>query len=271
MNAPADWNELDCALAAFVRSRSAMPELFRQLVHAETLHSLLPYHPEVVDGQMELRNGVAFPFIRLEEEGEEVVPIFTSLERVEESLARARVPENTYVSASMPARQMLEVIGVMDFPAVLNKSCGTGSFTMPPDLLRDLVSGAVFRPPANSGPAEECRLNIIDPADYPTDLVQPLFEILRLHRNFRAAWIFRSPEPPLQPGLTRYQLLVLMDPRDEKIFHDLNIVSQNACYETAEVHLSFLPEDDPDYVQSFIDQVPPPFYAAPDFATKPVI
>ncbi len=37
-----------------------------------------------------------------------------------------------------------------------------------------------------------------------------------------------------------------MDPRDEDIFHELNIVAQNACYETAKVHLSGIDENDLD-------------------------
>jgi hypothetical protein len=248
-----------------------MPELLRQLASAETLYSLMPYHPEVVDGEMVIKNGVEFPFVRLQGKEGDIVPVFSSLTRVEESLQRAGVPENTFVSAALPGRRMLEVIGVMNFHGELNKSCQPGSFIMPPDLMRDLASGKVFEPVAGDHPVKQHPLKIIDPADYPTDLVQPLFELLRRHKNFRAAWIFGSPKPALKPGLTRYQLLVLMDPRDEDIFHELNIVSQNACYETAEVHLSRLDEKDRAYLQSFIDQVPPPFYAAPDFVTKPVI
>src|SRR5450755_4047677 len=155
MNAPANWNELDSALAAFLRSRSAMPELLRQLASAETLYSLMPYHPEVVDGQMELKNGVEFPFVRLQGEEGDTVPIFSCLDRVEESLKRAGVPENTFVSAALPGRQMLEVIGVMNFHAELNKSCHPGSFIMPPDMLRDLASGAVFQPKGESGPTQQ--------------------------------------------------------------------------------------------------------------------
>lgn len=271
MSAPSNWNKLDYALAAFLRSRSAMPELLRQLAAAETLYSLVPYHPEVVDGEMSIQNGSPFPFIRLQGEEGDTVPIFSCLDRVEESLERAGVPANTFVSAALPGRQMLEVIGVMNFHAELNKSCHPGSFIMPPAMMRDLACGEVFQPKAETGLSEERTLKFIDPADYPTDLVQPLFELMRRHKNFRAAWIFGLPEPPLTADLTRYQLMVLMDPRDEHIFHELNIVAQNACYKTVEVHLGRLREDDPAYMESFVDLAPPPFYAAPDFVAKPVI
>lgn len=269
---PADWNDLDRALAAFLRSPSAMPELLRQISVAEELHSLMPYHPELEGGAIEIKNGVDFPFVRFDgKEGEVVVPIYSSAERVDESLRRGQVPENTFVSGSLPALQMLDVIGVMNFHAELNKSCQPGSFTMPPNLLRDLVSGAVFEPIGDEGPERERRFLFIDPADYPTEVVQPIFEVLRRHANFRGAWFFGSPEPSEKAGRTRYELLVLMDPRDPTIFHELNLVAQNTGSKTAEVHLGHLPADDPAQLEAFMEQAPPPFYAAPDFKGKPLI
>jgi hypothetical protein len=269
---PAHWNDLDRALAAFLRSPSAMPELLRQLAAAEELHSLMPYHPELPGGMMQLKKGVEFPFIHFNgKQGEVVVPIFSSEERAEEGLQRGKVPENTYALASLPALQMLEVIGVMNFHAELNKSCQPGSFTLPPDLLRDLVSGAVFKPEDEDGPTEERRFLFIDPADYPTEILQPVFEVLRRHANFRAVWIFGSTEPPDKPGRTRYELLVLTDPRDPAIFHELNLVAQNTGSQTGEVHLGHVPRDAPEELEAFMEQAPPPFYAAPDFKTKPII
>ena len=44
----------------------------------------------------------------------------------------------------MPGLQLLEIIGVMNFHAELNRSCEPGSFILQPDLLRDIASGVVF-------------------------------------------------------------------------------------------------------------------------------
>jgi hypothetical protein len=272
MSTPADWNDLDRALAAYLRSPSAMLELLRRLAEAEELHALMPYHPELPGGAIPIQNGVEFPFYAYDgEQGEVIVPIFSSEARVDESLARGQVPENTFVCGSMPGLQLLEIIGVMNFHAQLNRSCEPGSFTLPPDLLRDIVSGAVFQPVGEDEPEVVRQLLFIDPADYPTDLLQPIFEVLRRHAQFRAAWIFGSAEPPDRPDRTRYELLTLMDPRDPAIFHELNLVAQNTRSKTGEVHLGHLPEDEPDRLQSFMEQVPPPFYAAPGFEAKPVI
>jgi len=74
------------------------------------------------------------------------------------------------------------------------------------------------------GEREHGKLKILNPADYPTDLIQPVFELLRRHKNFRAAWIFGATDAKPQPASGRgYQLLLLMEPRDAVIFHDLNM------------------------------------------------
>ena len=39
------------------------------------------------------------------------------------------------------------------------------------------------------GHTEHGKCNIVNPADYPTHLIQPAFEIMRRHKNFRAAWV----------------------------------------------------------------------------------
>ena len=200
MPTPSDWNDLDRALAAYLRSPSAMPELLRRLADAEELHALMPYHPELPGGAIPIRNGVEFPFIRFEgKQGEVVVPIFSSEQRVDEAIECGQVPVNTFVSGSMPGLQILEIIGVMNFHAQLNRSCQPGSFILPPDLLRDIASGAVFQPVSEDEPEVERQLLFIDPADYPTDLLQPIFEVLRRHVQFRAAWIFGSPSRPTGP------------------------------------------------------------------------
>jgi hypothetical protein len=52
--------------------------------------------------------------------------------------------------------------------------------------------------------SERLRLDKIDPADYPTALVQAVFEFCRQHGQFRAVWIFTRtiagrPAPARKP------------------------------------------------------------------------
>ena len=55
-----------------------------------------------------------------------------------------------------------------------------------------------------------------------------------------------------------------MDPRDEVIVHDFNLVLVSACREPDAVSFGMLDEDDHAYTQSLLKQATP-FYAAPDF------
>src|SRR5687768_3126029 len=114
-------NELDRAVMAVQRTQAGAPELYRQLTTGE-LCFLLPYHPEMVDARMSLQNGSPFPFcVQTEPDGKEVVPIFSSEARLEESLRVGDTPPNKFLCGIMPAVQVLELIGKSHFPAVVNR------------------------------------------------------------------------------------------------------------------------------------------------------
>jgi hypothetical protein len=263
MSSPHDWNALDRAIHALCKSKAALPEVFRALTEGE-LCALMPYHPEVEGANIQIQNGSPFQFVRLKEGDGFVVPIFSSDERADEGLKSAGVPENTYCVAAMNARDMLEVLGKMKMWAHVNRGCTTGWFTLPPNLMRDLVDGSALKPtgPEVEGTVEQTVLPI-DPADYPTDLIQPLFETLRRDRKFRAAWVLRRPEPTAAGG-THYQVLLLMDPRDEMLEHDFSIVLQAARKKPDEVDFGFLDETDHAYIDAFLKHAAP-FYTARDF------
>lgn len=257
---PYDWNELDQAIYALQRSKAALPDLFRALAQGE-LCAMMPYHPELEDVDLKLENGMQCPFLMLEEEEGTAVALFSSPERAEEGMKKGGV-ENKFCVGAMPAKQMLEVIGKMNLHASLNNGCATGAFIFGPDLMLDLVSGKALEP-MEDGPTENVIANVIEPADYPTDVIQPLFEILRRHRAFRAAWIARRKEPTRDGG-TQYQVLILTQPRDEQAIHDFNIVLQTVRKEPDDVSFGCVDENDADYVRYLLERAIP-FYTAPDF------
>lgn len=258
-------NDFDRIVYTAVRHRSAMPDLYRALIDNDLL-ALTPrdLQTEMIGGFV-LENGAPFPFVQLtEKDGRVVVPIFTSDKRVDECLKRAKVPPKAYSIAEAPGRVMMEVLGAMNLHAVLNKdSKKTGTITLPPNLMRDLASGKVLDPTAIDAVRETVRLRKIDPADFPTDFVQALFEVLRKHRNFRAAWIFNLvTEKVLPEGGKFYAAHVLMEPRDEAIFHEFNMVVQAARNRRDDVRLGLVDEDDWSYVRGLFRQATPFFIAA---------
>jgi hypothetical protein len=258
-------NDLDRAIMAVARSRAAMPDFYRELTKGE-LWFLIRRHPELEGEVLELKEGSPLPFAMLEDAQGVVVPIYSSEARLEEGLKKGRVPPRTYSAAIMPAVQMLEILGKAELRAVINKFCATGAITIPPNLMRDLADGSALRP---LPPGERLHdpLQKLDPADYPTNLIQAAFEFMRRHRNFRAAWIFRpgagEPEPEPVNG-HRYQLLFLMDPRDERVFHDLNLVAQASLGKTDQVRLGLLDEADTAFIARAFREAQP-FYVAADY------
>ena len=262
MSSPYDWNELDRAIHALGKSTAALPEIYRQLTEGE-LCALMPYHPEVDGETIAIQNGSPFNFVRLQDAEGEVVPIFSSEERAEESLTAGKVPPNTFCTATMKSRDLLEILGKMNMQALLNKGCSTGTFVLPPDMMRDLASGEALKPANATGERVEHTLRTVEPADYPTDLIQPLFETLRCDGKFRAAWVFRKSEPTLKAAM-HYMLMVVMNPRDAGLEHHFRIVLANTNQSPNEASATFVDENDAACIAVLL-KAGPPFYRAPDF------
>ncbi len=262
-------NDLDRAIIAVRKSKSALPEFMRRLSEGE-LWFLVPYHPEIEGGDMILKNGMPLPFSRFKDEDGVFVPIFSSHERVREFMKRSRFSARTFSAGSMPAKQVLEILGKLELRVSLNFECPkTGDVGLPPNMMRDVADGSALAPDTELLQKVEEALNIIGPADYPTDLIQPAFELLRKHPAFRAAWVFeRAKGQPTAKGWRRYQILVLMSPMDMVIFHDLNLVVQSTTTPTNKVDIGHLDENDTALLATLWQQAPP-FYTAPDYVRPP--
>ena len=259
-------NGLDQALVAIHRGPSAMPQFYRELCEGE-IFLLIPYRPGLELGDaFQLKDGMEFPFVRLRDKEGEVVPIYSSEARAQEGLARGKVPPNTMFIVSMPAVQAMEILGKVGLRAVLNKSCTTPEFTAPPDLMRDIASGKIFEPLGIKSRDVPVALELLDPADYPTNLVQAAFEVLRKYRNFRAVWIFRSPRgAAAAPSGRGYQFLLLMEPRDDTIYHEFNLVIAAAGDREDDISHGLVDETDPVKIAHLFRRAAP-FYVAADFA-----
>ncbi len=86
---------------------------------------------------------------------------------------------------------------------------------------------------------------------------------MRRHRNFRAAWVFGFAGGQREPG-RGYHLVVLMDPHDDVVFHDLNLVVQTVRKKTDDVQLGLLHETDTALIARTFREAQP-FYVAADY------
>jgi hypothetical protein len=264
MKIPIPLNDLDKAIMAFQRSQAAVPELLRQLC-AGNLWLLVPFHPEVANQDMQYREGQPMPFQRIQTSKGVMVAVFSSEARALEGMKKAKVRPRTYMPAVMSARDVLGMLGKLNLAMAVNKGCSTGDISLPPQSLIRLASGAAFNPPPlDDKGSERLQLDKLNPADYPTDLVQAVFEFCRQHGRFRAVWIF-SRGIAGQPAAARkaYYILVLMEPRDATLFHDFNLVAKSVSQEY-EVNLSLTESNAPECIADLFRQAQP-FYMAADY------
>lgn len=254
-------NELDLSIKALGRSQAALPRFMRALGEGE-LWFLTPYHPEVENETLELEPGMRSPFVELQDGKGGFVPIFSSGERLEEALKAAKVPPKSFAAGSMEAVLLLEVLAKMELRVVLNHGCSTGQVELPQNLMSDVADGSAFEAPPMDGPAQQQTLTMIDPADFPTDLIQPVFEFVRQHGNFRALWVFHHGEGKrTAEGGLRYQFVAHMEPRDAALYHDFQVVLASICKAPHEAASGCVDETDAGYLAALWNQVKP-FYVA---------
>ena len=252
-------NELERALAGALRGPQGNPELFRQLRAAE-LAFLLPYHPEM-EGKAELKNGDAFPIVVWGNDRGQFVPVFTSMGRADEALETVKAGDRKYSVAEMKGQWLFEVLCGMKRQAVLNPACGTGEVYLNLKVVTMLADGSMFQP-AEPPDREEGTVQIVNPADYPTDLLQPIFQFLRGRPEAKAAWLFERPLPP--GAKDRYFVFAVLVAGDAKVLkQDFNVVGSGTSQAPGGFGVMVLDPKDPTHAE--LVQKFQPFYAAPDF------
>lgn len=253
-------NQLEAAFARALRGPEGRPEFFRQL-RESNLFFLMPYHPEM-DGIMKVAQGDQFNFTVWENsETGRSIPLFTSLERVDEALKNIGAPEDQYTVAEMKGLWLFDVLAKQPDQFVLNPACSTGCVYLDTNAARMLADGTILRPVETKG--MQRRSKIVDPADYPTDLLQPAFRFLRQQPDVLAAWLFEDADPP-NPALKYYCVALLIQGQNARqIEQDLAVVIRESQPENWHFAMSLLDPKSPGTAQILAQYVP--FYAAPHF------
>ena len=136
-------NELDRAVMRMAKSHAALPDLMRCLSEGE-LWTFVPWHPEVEDADMELRNGMEMPFSQFEDAKGSFVPIFSSFERAREAMKQGRFPARTYSVGAVDAKVLMLILGSANLRADVNRGCKTGAVMIGPDMMRDIADGSAL-------------------------------------------------------------------------------------------------------------------------------
>ena len=234
------------------------PEMFR-LLRATDLFFLLPYHPELV-GVIGLKNGDQLPpfVIWSSPQDGPRIPIFTSLERAQEACEKTAARDNQYALADMPGQQLFEILSCQTEGIAINPATSMPSLMMDLDGVKRLAATEKADPDA---PAHEGRVQILTAEDYPTKLVQSLFQYLRQTPGVRAAWLAKDLGRT-EPGIG-YIVMALGTGEQDKIHDDMLIVAGSALGKKDTLHVAFFEGANAEALavaEKFV-----PFYAAPDY------
>ena len=181
-------NDLERALVAAMRGPAGQPEFYRQLRDSEVVF-LMPYHPDL-EGTMSVTGGDRVAMVSWKSLQGEFVPVFTS-RRVATWAIKTRAPGEPYALAAVKGETFFLMVAPQKQMVIVNPGCPTGEVLLVPEAVQAMADGSIFKPITSVEKTEE-QVIIMDPADYPTDFIQPLFQFLRGRPEVRAAWIFQQ-------------------------------------------------------------------------------
>ena len=259
MNPP--QNELERLLSDPRQGPESHPTLFR-LLRESTLVFLMPYHPEIM-GTMSLKSGDQGPkFVVWKGSEGPRIPIFSSIERANEACKKIGARDKQYALAEMNGQQLFALLSSQKYPIMINPACGPATTYLDNNAIKMLADGSILEPVQKRGPQKEGKVVIVDPADYPTDLLQPLFFFLRNRKEVKAAWLFREADLP-EESKTSYVFVLKVVGDAEKVKQDFGVVATGAAPPNIEFGVTTLDPKNGPLVA--ITSKATPFYAAPDF------
>lgn len=258
MNAP--LSELERLLSDPRQGPESHPRLFRLLCES-TLVFLMPYHPEIM-GTMSLKNGDQGPKFVVWKGAEGLrIPIFTSIERANEACKKIGARDKQYALAEMNGQQLFALLSSQKYSVMINPACGPATTHLDTNAIKMLADGSILKP-IDDGPRREGKVVIVDPADYPTDLLQPLFFFLRNRKEVKAAWLFREADLPPDSKVS-YVFVLKVVGNAEKLKQDFAVVATGAAPPDVEFGVTTLDAANKPLVA--ITAKATPFYAAPGF------
>jgi hypothetical protein len=259
MNTDEPGNDVERAIAGAMRGPQGYPALFRQLLAAD-LTVLMPYHPEM-DGTMEVGEGDQITVTFWKNGDEQVIPVFTSGERAQQALRAIGQKGQPWCLAEIGGDALFKILQSYHMKVVINPACPSGEMHLDANAVQKLADGSILQPTAGT---LECQgvARPVDPADYPTDLLQALFEFLRSREDVQAAWILETQPEPGDPD-RQYVFALLAVDAGEELEQDFIVVAQNVRSREASYGVMLL---DPRLAThaKIIARISP-FYAAPGF------
>ena len=184
-------NDLERSLAKAADDPAHRPQFYRDFLGAEVF--VVEHGPSRrPSGSRTLSVGEPVSFMTLDREGQAAIPIFTSLSCLQKSISE----EAAYLR--MQARDFLELTrGSM---LILNPGSDFGKEFLPEEV-ESLLNDSIWRPTETYVAQKATRVQIGQPGNYPTELVDVLIRTFKPLEQVRRAYLahFFNPERDEKP------------------------------------------------------------------------
>ncbi len=201
------------------------PEVIHLVRDAELVF-LIPFHPEM-EGEMSLGHGDLLPPVviwRRPGGAGRCIPIFTSIKRAQEGCKTTRALPKQYTFCEMVGWQLFGMMRHREEGLALNPGTKLPSLYFNPFSVRAIAEGTTAHKSEETGSGT---VVMVEPDEYPTDFLQPIFSFFRERPEMEAAWLFRQPDPP--SGRTTYVFVLKVRGDSAALESDFRIVATGSC------------------------------------------
>lgn len=258
-------NELELAYQNAHLGIEETVEYFR-LLRECNLVFLAPYHPEI-EGENKVGTDGQMVLTAWSVNAEDVIPIFTSVERADEAMTKRGQPNERYVVGEMIGKELMKGFAPPHnrLRVMMNPGCSCGSRFMDGKMIASILDGSALYIPT---PGEQAMNGLVIslPAGQPAILREPLGKFLRSVPEARAAWLFyeENPKPPAEKCYVFALLLEGGDP--EMLKRDAALAIESVCPPEWRSRALLIDPKDPGFEDVIACVIP--FYSVPAF--KPV-
>ncbi len=187
-------NDLEQAFANAHLGLEETVEFFRLLRECKVTFTA-PFHPEM-EGENKIGDDGKLIMTVWTIGGEEVIPIFTSPERLEEAMGASLKQGERYLAGQMQGKELFRgfVPPHNKLRVAINPLCRCGTHFLDPKLVQSIVDGSALYIPTPGSMAMN-GLVISLPDRQPAKLREPLGKFFATIPEVKAAWLFFEEEP----------------------------------------------------------------------------
>ncbi len=171
-------NDLEKSLTKAYKEPAHRSQFYQDLLVAD-IYALTSSPPDLDENGI-LKSGTKINFKHFEHEGTPFLPIFSSLKRLQESIA----VEASY--SKLNARRFF--ILTRGETVILNPELELGKLFTPTEI-GDLLNGTIFKPRQRNQVDENTLATVGKPSEYPTLLVDALSKLFESHQEVKTAYV----------------------------------------------------------------------------------